>query len=431
MSGKITSLPSGNMNGALGFEFRDDSLRDVSDQLNLNQQLANQFPPLFWGIRFDSPEEVEPFSFQVQELDESFSPSAIGSRRQGSVFGELHVPVVKTLDLQAAIRYENYSDFGSEWSPRIAARFQPWSRLTLRASWGRSFRAPSLAELYLAPSAEISAAWDPMRDVALNFCNPPFVCAAIESFENVTSGNDELKAEQSESTSVGFTVAIWKGLSISANYWSIEHKDKIVSPGLDLILANELTLGPGFVERNPQLPEDILFDVPGNIERVNNRFTNLAAHEVSGIDVDATFSMQLGGVGVLNSRLLWTRLNSSKFAFNENDPLQETAGTYGNPENRASFDTYFNTNNWQFGVYGRWTDGYEDPGRDGDVASQIEWDMQMSNYSFNGIRLTLGIDNVFDQVPAFSTGSFNPQGFNPQFYSMRGRTIYGRVTVSM
>ncbi len=431
ISGKLMALPSSNLNGALGFEYRDDSLHDVSDQLSLADQLANQFPPTFFGIRYDSAEDIVPLSFQVQELDESFSPTATGGRTQLSLFGELQIPILENLDVQAALRYEDYSDFGTELNPRVALRFQPWSRLTLRGSWGKSFRAPSLAELYLSPSAEMFAAWDPMRCPEPDLVLPPFVACILESFEYVTSGNSELKPERSESVSLGFTADVWKALSVSANYWSIEHKDKIVAPGIDLILDNEQVLGPAFIERNTALPEDIALGFPGNIERVNNLFINLAKHDVSGIDIDATFDFELGSVGSLNSRLLWTNLESSKFAFNSNDPLQETAGTYGHPKNRASLDTYLSTDNWQFGVYGRWTDGYEDPNRDGDVDSHIEWDAQISNYSFNNIRITLGVINLFDETPPFSVGNFNPQGFNTQLYSMRGRMIYGRLTVTL
>lgn len=430
VTGKIISMPSGHLSGALGLEYRDDSLRDVSDQKSLAEQLANQTSPLFWGIRFDSVDEIEQINFQVQELDDSFSPTAIGSRTQYSLFGELQIPIFNNLDVQAALRYENYSDFGSETNPRIAVRYQPWSRLTLRGSWGRSFRAPSLAELYLSPSAEMFAAWDPMRCPDPTLVIPPFAACILESFEYVTEGNTDLKAEKAETLSAGFTAAIWNGLSMSANFWKIEHKDKIVSPGLDLLLNNEQTLSAGFIERNPPLPEDIALGFPGNIERVNNRFLNLAVNDVSGYDVDVTYDNELGGFGLLSSRLLWTRLESSKFAFNALDPLQETAGTYGHPKDRASLDTYLSTNNWQFGLFGRWTSGYEDPNREGDVASHIEWDAQVSNHSFDGVRLTLGVYNMFDQSPPFSVGTFNPQGFNTQFYSMRGRMIYGRVTIS-
>jgi len=431
ISGKLMELPSGNLSGALGFEWRDDSLHDVSDQVALDEQLANQNPPLFWGFRFDSEEEVEPVSFSVQQLDESFSPTAIGSRRQYSIYGELQIPILENLDVQAALRYENYSDFGSDINPRIAMRYKPWSRLTLRGSWGQSFRAPSLAELNLGASAEMYAAVDVEPCLALNFLNPPFVGCLVESFEYVTSGNQNLKPEESESLSIGFTADIWRGLSVSANYWSIEHKDRIVSPGIDLILANEQVLGSDFVVRNPPDAEEIAAGAPGNIERVNNLFINLAKHNVSGYDVDANIELEIDAIGTLNSRLLWTILDSSEFAFNASDPLQELAGSYGHPENRASLDTYLSTDSWVFGVFGRWTDGYDDPNLEKGVASQTEWDAQISNYSFDNIRITLGVINMFDEPPPFSIGAFNAQGFNTQLHNMRGRTVYGRITVTL
>jgi len=102
------SLPSGNLGAALGFEYRDDSLHDVSDQLSLAEQLANQFPPLFWGIRFDSEEDIVPLTILSQELDESFSPTAIGSRTQFSLFGELQIPILDNLNVQAAV-YPNHA----------------------------------------------------------------------------------------------------------------------------------------------------------------------------------------------------------------------------------------------------------------------------------------------------------------------------------
>ena len=184
------------------------------------------------------------------------------------------------------------------------------------------------------------------------------------------------------------------------------------------------------MERNPADAEELAAGVPGNIERVNNRFVNLAGNEVRGIDIEAAFERNLGGFGTLNSKLFWTVLESSKYAFNANDPPRELAGTYGYPENRATLDTYFSTDKWEFGLYGRWTDGYRELGGDSDVESHAEWDAQVSNFSIQGTRLTLGVTNLFDAAPPFSAGVFNPQGFNTQYYSMRGRMIYARAIVT-
>jgi len=272
------------------------------------------------------------------------------------------------------------------------------------------------------------AAWDPMRCPDPTLVNPPFVACVLESFEYITAGNSALKAEKAETVSAGFSAVIWKGFSVSANYWRIDYKDKIVAPGIEVLLNNESVLGAAFIERNAPLPEDIALGFPGNIERANNRFLNLAAQDVSGYDIDATISHDFDRIGRLNSTILWTHLASSKVAFDASNTFVETAGSYGHPKDRASLDTYLTTENWQFGVYGRWTSGYEDPNREGDVASYIEWDAQVSNHSFDGIRISLGVHNLFDRSPPYSVGTFNPQGFNTQFYSMRGRMIYGRVT---
>jgi iron complex outermembrane receptor protein len=431
ISGPILPMPAGMLRGAFGFEYRGESLHDESDQVSLGTQLARQFDPLFFGIRFDNAQQIEPVDFTVQELDTSFSSTAIGSRGQASVFTEFHIPFSDKLDLQAALRYEHYSDFGSGVNPRIAVRYQPSDRLTLRGSWGTGFRAPSLAELYTEATAELHATWDPMRCPQPKLVIDPFVACVLESFELVSSGNETLKPEQSESLSLGFTASLLRALAISANYWRIEQYDKIISPGLGFLLDNETQLGGNFVLRNPPSDEDIEYGFPGNIERVNNKFINAASQDVSGIDLDVTFSQELGRFGLVSTRLLWTTLLSSELKLNAADTSRELAGTYGNPRNRVNLDAYLATGDWQVGAYGRWTDGYDDLNRDAWVSSHTVWDLQVSNYSFETVTLTLGVDNLFDEVPPFSVGDFNPQGFNVQFYSMRGRMIYGRVTVGM
>jgi outer membrane receptor protein involved in Fe transport len=46
-------------------------------------------------------------------------------------------------------------------------------------------------------------------------------------------------------------------------------------------------------------------------------------------------------------------------------------------------------------------------------------------------KLTLGVENLFDEAPPFSVGSLHPQGFPVQFYDMRGRFIYAQAIFSM
>jgi len=91
-------------------------------------------------------------------------------------------------------------------------------------------------------------------------------------------------------------------------------------------------------------------------------------------------------------------------------------------------------NNWQAGVYGRWIDGFADGREDLQVPSQIKWDGQVAYTGFKNLTLTLGVENLFDEEPPFSSGtSFftSQQGFPGQYYSMRGRFFYLQAAMSL
>ena len=94
--------------------------------------------------------------------------SALGSfeREVGAGFAELtipvfgadmHVPALRELKLTAGGRLDHYSDFGQIFNPQFGLQWLPYQDLSLHASYGRSFRAPSMYELHSAASG-VSAA---------------------------------------------------------------------------------------------------------------------------------------------------------------------------------------------------------------------------------------------------------------------------------
>jgi iron complex outermembrane receptor protein len=112
------------------------------------------------------------------------------------------------------------------------------------------------------------------------------------------------------------------------------------------------------------------------------------------------------------------------------DPV-ELAGSFGFPKNRVNMNFFWSLSDWDAGLYGRWTDGFDDPHRDGNVPSHIEWDTQVSYSGFSHFKLTLGVENVFDEDPPFALGEFSPQGFPAQYYDMRGRFYYVQAKLSL
>ncbi len=75
-----------------------------------------------------------------------------GDRTVFSLFGELSIPIIKNLDAQVAVRWDDYSDFGSNVSPKVGLRWQPTSALLVRGSYGQGFRAPTIPDLVALPA---------------------------------------------------------------------------------------------------------------------------------------------------------------------------------------------------------------------------------------------------------------------------------------
>ena len=105
------------------------------------------------------------------------TPSAAAATSTRRYF-EWLFPFTSTFDITIAGRYDKYSDYGNDFSPKIAARWQPLDNLTFRASYGEGFRAPTLD--ILTQQAAFSA--DPVTDpsTCVVFGGSPATCANTE-----------------------------------------------------------------------------------------------------------------------------------------------------------------------------------------------------------------------------------------------------------
>ena len=81
-------------------------------------------------------------------------PSLPEARRTvWSIFAEVNIPIMKSVQADVALRYDHYSDFGSTTNPKFTLRWQPSRELLLRGSFGTGFRAPTLSDLFLPLSS--------------------------------------------------------------------------------------------------------------------------------------------------------------------------------------------------------------------------------------------------------------------------------------
>jgi iron complex outermembrane recepter protein len=160
-----------------------------------------------------------------------------GTRTVKSVFGEVNVPVISpenggpiySFNLSAAGRYDYYSDFGGTFNPRFAATLEPVEWLALRGSYGHSFLAPSLPQLY-APQT-------------INRTTATVIMPAGASSEIFTGGgNPNLQPQKATTWSLGVDLKLpfVEGLRASLTYYNVNYRDKLGQAG-----AGPIQLGGG------------------------------------------------------------------------------------------------------------------------------------------------------------------------------------------
>jgi outer membrane receptor protein involved in Fe transport len=279
--GSAFSMPAGDAKLAVGVERREEGLsHDVPDPLN----------PI---------EETVPQSY---------------SRHIESLFSQLVLPLlgdrdnprtVPRLELNVAGRYEHYSDFGGTFNPTYRIQWIPVQPLKVRASWGRSFRAPTLDNLYdtSANAAGSVVLSDPQSPTG-------------RSLVLVQQGsNPNLREETAKTWTAGLDLAppFMTGATFSLTYYSIDYNNRIVQPGADnpfAILADEVEWA-AVITRNPsraqiqavcaspyyqQSVSQCLGSSPAAI--IDGQLANLSSTRTTGVDAEAHDSVG-GALGTL------------------------------------------------------------------------------------------------------------------------------------
>jgi iron complex outermembrane receptor protein len=185
--------------------------------------------------------------FTALQTATSTSPASEfnGARNVTAAFSEITVPLfgkdnarsgLRRLEFSLAGRYEDYSDFGHAATPKFGMAWSPIDAVVLRSTWGRSVRAPTLADL------------DTSHNYIIPYVFVDKTSASGLSSVLVESGkNSNLTVEHARSWTAGLDIdpREWvPGLTFSATYFHIDFRDRIQMP---LFGANVLN-DPGFAE---------------------------------------------------------------------------------------------------------------------------------------------------------------------------------------
>jgi len=416
-SGEIWKLPAGPLAMAVGIEARKEELTQ------------NNPEPLQTG-------NVSGFGGEIKDVE--------GSRRQYAAFTEFNVPIVRTLEGNVAVRYDHYSDFGGTTNPKFSLRWQPARTLLLRGSYGTGFLAPSLYELNTPNISGVSATGlsDPVRCPITG--DTGFDC--VTQFGVTFGGNKNLKPEESEQTTLGIVLEPIPNASLSVDWFKINLKNAITNGISPLTVLGDLAQFGSLVTR--AAPDPAFPNLPGRIINIDQRYINLGAEKIEGLDIEAHYRAPAMSWGRLSFNLSGTYY----LKYDVQQPDGSYNGTVGTifgsvltgviPRWKHYVSATWDQGPWSATIAQTYQTGYRDAQNSDNliaddavgvtphqVGSLSIWDLQGSYSGFKNWKLALGVKNLFDRDPPVSNqqGTFIV-GFDPSYYDPRGRFVYGTVT---
>ncbi len=416
--------------------------RELGDWLHAGRPAALA---LGTEVRHENFQEVGNPGFDQQVISSTGFDPATNNRGQRSVYAvyaEFDLPVIKSLDVTAALRYDKYSDFGSTTNPKGSFRFQPVPQFLLRGSAETGFRAPSLFELH-SPTTYTNTANnhdDPVRcpgGTPIAGASKSDNCAT--QFLVLNGGNLQLKPEKSTSYTVGIVVEPVNDATFGVDLFWIRLKQQIGTLSDDTIYGDPVKYA-GLFHRAPD--GSISTDgsqCPGsNCGYVADTTENLGEIHTSGIDLSASYRVRTAAIGNFVLAANSTYVTRYDYQNEEGGAFFSGVGAYsgGVAPGGAPVFRWQATGNvdWNFGPYGlavatRYKSGYLDSIPPNHVASYTVFDLSGSWAPVKSVSLTLGVRNLLNRLAPFSNQAATFQtGFDPRFADSTGRSFFGRGT---
>lgn len=462
-TGSLYELPAGDLKGVFGFEWREDAIDTRSDSVAQRATLD--------GFFFDRPTK--------------------GSVSIGEIYGELFVPIAKdmvgidNLEMELAGRLVDHEFYGQNSTYSVKGSYSPTDWITVRGTYGTSFRAPNLRELFLEGQSSFETATDPCEvpAIARDFdpvTGDPFYVGADDdrdpqilanctaegldptdlglrggssTFQAVNGGNTGLDPETSTAWSAGVVVEQpffdSFDLTFSVSLFDLLVEDTVFTPTLNQILGLCYTADnfpdSTFCTRRLRDP------VTGFLTEVDATPFNVSERISKGVDYNVNFQTDFVAFGqemALDVDLEATQqdeLSTLVTIPGEADDFNDFTGDIGIPEWRASLRGNLDVDNFTFFWQTRYIGSQEDETPPATttangvstVASVDDYFISDISASYNADdwSFRIGLQNVFDKEPPLvdqdATGNISarnvPLGVG---YDQIGRRIFVGVAKS-
>ncbi len=347
--------------------------------------------------------------------------------------------ILDRASIDGAVRYEKYPGAGDIATPKMGFVIGFTPGITLSASWGRSFKAPTLyqgnqlQQGYLFPSQI--------------FINSPL--PAESTVFLLSGGNPNLRPERGETwtATARFEPAILPGLALQASYFDVDYQDRVTFPVASITAALSNPIYAQFVTYAPSTSflQSIIASLPTGLSNqtgapfnpsnvgafVANALTNTSHETVKGVDLSAVYEREFPGGGRLSLGLS-TSYQKSTRQISEGQPTIRLAGTIFDPPHwRGRFTGTWQQDNVTVAtvvshVGGTLDDRFQPFQR---VESFISLDLVATIRSrgtgfFEGFEANFSVLNLFNEMPGIirNTNPADPP-FDSTNYPAVGRYV--------
>jgi len=346
------------------------------------------------------------------------------TRNSYAFYGDLELDVNKNLFLSGAVRYENYSDFGSTFNWKLAGIVKVSDNVNIRAAASTGFRAPSLAQLNF-------------NTISTNFISGvPYEVGTFSNDSQIAGalGIPQLKQEESFSASFGFTAKIPDAnLSLTVDGFFTGIDDRVVLTG------------------NFNIPDGIVTGAESA-----RFFANAIDTETKGFDIVVSHKGAISDLSFSSDLAVTFAYTQRVDDINSSSVLASQAGTYfgeresyfletATPRFKANLGHMLQGDKWRLFVrnsfFGAVTnpDVTQEPSLNGTGANYhpIFGDKVLTDMSFGydvseNMTLTIGSSNIFNVFPDASPSNLT-SGNNfiyPRVtsqFGINGRTVFARL----
>lgn len=436
----LFALPAGDVGFAAGVEYREE------DSLFIPDPLAAA------GISSGNASARVQGEFDVREVyAETIVP----------LLADL--PFAKSVGIEGAVRYTDYSTIGGLWSWKAGGEWAPIEDIRFRSVYATAIRAPNIGELFTPPRQTFSSITDTCNGVTATSTRAqdarcrqdPGIAEAIRrngsfsltpqqqlSVPGFNTGNPDLKQESARTWTIGAVMVptFIDDLSLSVDYYQIKIKDGITGISRNTAIR-ECYLTGNPIYCNTFTRAGANGATPGLIVESNLRQQNLAEIRTSGVDAQLDYSIDTERVGLGDGKLSFNAIATYLFSY-ESVAFPGAATTIDVGEvgyNRFRINTRTTYTTGPFSA--SWRLRYIGPGEiDNDnrftgsrLPDIVYHDLQVRYDATEWLELYTGVNNVMDVDPPLIgnplPGSSTGVETNANVYDVIGRYFYAGFNV--